>query len=94
VITTPLGFMPRDEVDGNPLEAHISGWEPKEVEKLGYRVKKQGVRILFGNEGVVHRKPYSLLSKIIFMAEPFLNILLNFIQSLADYYIICCKELR
>lgn len=34
---TPLGFMEHPGTDANPLLRHLSGWEPAELEALGYQ---------------------------------------------------------
>ena len=37
VLTTPNGFVNQNEVDANPLQKHLSGWDYKEMTNLGYR---------------------------------------------------------
>ncbi len=38
VVFTPNGFLEQDEFDENPLMAHQSGWETREMKALGFRV--------------------------------------------------------
>src|SRR4051812_16056971 len=38
VLLTPNGFVPQDEYDDNPLQAHRSGWTPDELGALGFQV--------------------------------------------------------
>jgi ubiquinone/menaquinone biosynthesis C-methylase UbiE len=38
VLTTPGGFVAREEREGNVHEVHRSGWIPNELKTLGYRV--------------------------------------------------------
>ena len=38
VIYTPNGFLKQDATPDNPFQKHQSGWLPKELEDLGYRV--------------------------------------------------------
>lgn len=38
IVTTPLGFIPQDEIDGNVFERHISSWTGEEFEERGYSV--------------------------------------------------------
>jgi len=90
VVTTPVGFMPRNEVCGNPYERHVSGWEREEVEKLGYDIRSHGARFIFGNGGIVHLKPFSILSRFTFLIEPFLDLFFHFFP-MGDYYLICNK---
>lgn len=42
VIFTPNGYLPQEEFDDNPLMAHRSGWEAREMKELGFKV--YGVR--------------------------------------------------
>jgi hypothetical protein len=39
VVVTPCGFMPQDDVRGNPYEAHLSGWNPEDFKLQGYDVR-------------------------------------------------------
>jgi len=93
ILTTPLGFLPRGEVDGNPFEAHKSGFHPKQFEVRGYKIKRQGLRLLFGENGIVHQAPHSIVSKSIFALDLMLELLLRMIPRLSDYYIVCYKKL-
>lgn len=38
IITTPNGFISQKEVDNNPLQKHLSGWDYKTMKELGYRI--------------------------------------------------------
>jgi len=92
IITTPMGFLPRGEVGGVTFEVHKSGFVPDEFKSLDYKAKSYGFKILFGSGGVVHRKPYSLLSRCIFAAEPILE-LLNIMCKIGDYQFLAEKRL-
>lgn len=37
IVTSPLGWMPQGELDGNPHQVHVTGWRPEDLEALGYR---------------------------------------------------------
>lgn len=39
IVSTPSGFISQKEVDGNPLQRHLSGWSLKELQDLGYRCR-------------------------------------------------------
>jgi hypothetical protein len=41
VLFTPSGFLPQGNTDLGDLQSHHSGWEPEEMEKLGYCVNGQ-----------------------------------------------------
>lgn len=38
IFFTPCGFLPQGQTEKGDLQTHLSGWEPEEMEKLGYRV--------------------------------------------------------
>lgn len=38
IVSTPNGYMPQSEYDGNPWQVHISGWTASEMRKRGYEV--------------------------------------------------------
>lgn len=39
VISSPNGFVPQKELDGNPLQKHLSGWPKWRMKELGYQSK-------------------------------------------------------
>jgi len=90
VITTPVGYMEYDpivekEIDDNPLQKHLSGWLPKELDKLGYKVRGQGARFIYGEEGLAKKLPflYPVLGLISLLLSPILYVYPN----LATYMI-------
>ena len=65
IITTPNGYLYQDSYDKNPMQAHKSGWDTEELEKLGFRVfGLNGWKKLRGYKGAIKYKP-TLLWKII-----------------------------
>ena len=49
IITTPNGFIPQGEYDGNELQEHKSGWTSRDFKNLGFETRGlQGLKI-FGN---------------------------------------------
>ena len=56
IFFTPSGFLPQGNTESGDLQAHHSGWDPVEMEKLGYRVTGQlGPKRL---RGEYHRLKY------------------------------------
>ncbi len=39
IITSPNGFIPQTEIDGNPMQKHLSGWDLKTMKSLGFTCK-------------------------------------------------------
>lgn len=37
IISSPNGFINQKEIDNNPLQKHLSGWDYKKMEKLGFK---------------------------------------------------------
>jgi hypothetical protein len=37
IISTPNGFLPQSRINNNPWEKHLSGWDLKTINKLGYK---------------------------------------------------------
>jgi SAM-dependent methyltransferase len=95
MVATPCGYMPRDAVDGNPYEKHLSGWTRDEFERMGYVTKSQGVRIFFGPQGVVHRKGWFawFVRKALYLLDIFLEVVLFHIQ-VGKYYFVAAKKIE
>ena len=39
IVSTPNGFVPQVEMDGNPLQKHLSGWTVATMRRMGYRCR-------------------------------------------------------
>lgn len=37
IVSTPNGFIQQKELDGNPMQKHLSGWDLKKMKKLGFK---------------------------------------------------------
>ena len=37
IITSPNGFVPQREIDDNPWQKHLSGWDRNTMKNLGYK---------------------------------------------------------
>ena len=61
IITTPVGFVEFDPIekkeDNNPLQKHLSGWEPEELRQLGFKVYGQGLKLIYGKHGLARLNP-------------------------------------
>lgn len=65
VLLTPNGFIPQDEYDDNPLQAHRSGWAPADLEALGFEVRGiNGLRMLRGEQGAPRFRPARVWGRI------------------------------
>ena len=58
VISTPTGFVPQNEYDGNRYQVHLSGWSYEEMVKMGFRIIGiGGWKILRGERGGIIWRP-------------------------------------
>jgi hypothetical protein len=58
VFFTPSGFLPQHSFENNDLQEHLSGWEAKEMEQLGYKVTGLlGPKALRGEMHVLKGRP-------------------------------------
>ena len=39
IVTSPNGFINQKEVDNNPLQKHLSGWDYKKMRKMGFKIR-------------------------------------------------------
>jgi len=69
VFFTPKGFLPQGQFAEGDLQAHLSGWEPAEMEQRGYKVFGQlGPKKLRG-EGHVLRRPAAFWGMVSFLDQ-------------------------
>jgi hypothetical protein len=58
LILTPSGFLPQRRAAADDLQQHLSGWEPAEMARYGYRVMGfLGPKGLRGEHHALNRKP-------------------------------------
>ncbi len=70
IIFTPNGFVEQDEEDGNPHQAHRSGWTVAEFEARGYRVKGiSGWKPLRGRKAAVRWPPRVLWVRVSLLTQ-------------------------
>ncbi|CAN5678132.1 class I SAM-dependent methyltransferase [soil metagenome] len=48
IVTTPNGYLEQDDLEGNPLQRHLSGWSVGDFARRGYRVQGIGGMRIFG----------------------------------------------
>lgn len=61
IITTPNGYLRQDSYDKNPLQEHKTGWSPKELRNLGFKVYgMNGLKWLAGYRGQIKYRPRHL----------------------------------
>jgi 2-polyprenyl-3-methyl-5-hydroxy-6-metoxy-1,4-benzoquinol methylase len=80
VITTPVGFIEFSPIEDrakmqsltNPLQKHLSGWTPKELESLGFVVRGQGLKLVYGPGGIARKFPslMNFFSILFFVFSP------------------------
>lgn len=98
VIGTPVGFIKYEHTEeinrpdeDNELIQHKSGWGPPELKKLGYQVRGQGLRLIYGESGLARKFPSWLLpffKFVSYLASP-----MSFFSPSIAQVMICKKEL-
>lgn len=70
VLMTPRGYIDQGAYDGNPYQVHHSGWEKKDLEKLGYRVYgMRGLKFLRNDEASIRFSPWLFWGLCSFVSE-------------------------
>ncbi len=62
ILSTPVGRFRHQPADDNVHQEHLSGWQPAEFRRLGYRVRGYGLPLPGGNRGFLARVPEPLQS--------------------------------
>lgn len=89
IIVIPIGKHPQESYDNNKYQEHKSFWEVKEMQSLGYKIKSQGLKVLWGHGNVV--KKYKLFCYVFFiLSNLFYPILL--IKPQWGTYMVCVKD--
>ena len=94
IVTTSLGYFYHPVVDGNPLQLHISGYQPEEFERKGYKTFKFGRKELLGTGGLVHTIKFDPLKKIIFLLNFLLFPFYIISPHLGNYCFVAYKDMR
>lgn len=91
IIISPIGDILQHDTDGNKHQVHVSSWSVEDMEKLGFNVKTQGFRLLWGGENIVAK--YGILSYLFFIVSYIFSPLLLISPNLGTY-MICTKCLK
>jgi len=75
IILTPNGFLTKGDLeDGNPLQAHHSGWHVSDFEKRGYSVVgRRGLKILRGEHAEIRWQPRIFWGLVAYLSQPFVR---------------------
>lgn len=73
IVLTPSGFLVQGHYEDNPHQDHKSGWLPKDLRKIGYRVYGlRSFKFLRGGFASIRFKPWLFWGFIAFITEPML----------------------
>lgn len=90
VVFTPNGFLPQAPADGNPYQAHRSGWSPRDFRELGYEVRGvHGWRHLRGERASLRWRPGRFWGAVSDLTQPFVHRW----PALA-FHLLCVKRVR
>jgi len=83
LISTPIGYVPRDDITSNPYARHLSGWNRTELENMGFKVRGGcGIQGLRDHHGNIRYKPELIWQTISSLTSVFLY----FVPSLSFSY--------
>jgi len=86
IITSPNGFLHQHELDRNPLQKHLSGWDYKKMKRLGFYSRGlAGLKIL-RKENEDHSMADNLLNSIRFRPKIFWFIIASLSQIVIYYF--------
>lgn len=89
IVSTPNGFFPMGEVDGNHFQRHLSGWEVDELRQLGFEVRGlSGAKFLYRKENAVHSLVHEeggLYANMRFKPKFFFYLLNGFFQGIVYF---------
>ena len=89
IVFTPNGFVAQEPYDGNPFQAHRSGWTPAEMRARGYRLYGvHGWKPLRAERGEPRWRPHRLWGLVALWTQP----LVEHRPDLA-YHLLCVKDL-
>ncbi len=94
IISTPIGLTFHPAVDGNDLQLHKSGFMPKDFEDKGYKVIKMGLKEVEGIGGLIDKYNNGLWKRLIYTYILFINQILFFFPSRANYYMVAYKNVN
>lgn len=63
IIGTPNGHYHQESYDGNHLQEHKSHWSVADFQKKGYHVYGQGLKYIYGEEGLLQKYGNNLVIK-------------------------------
>lgn len=99
VIGTTVGFVKYEQNEeinkpeaGNILLRHKSGWTPREFRELGYVVRGQGLRAIYGDNGLAKKSPGMLLP--LFKIVSFVFAPLSYYLPSIAQVMICHKDIN
>lgn len=89
IISTPNGFLPQEERDGNPFQKHKSAWTMNEFKSLGYKVRGTGgIRSI-----TIWKIKCSVLRYLIILFSGLIRLVTYFLPHLGSYTLLCIKQL-
>jgi SAM-dependent methyltransferase len=97
VVAVPVGFIPYEplnvqDLDENPLQKHLTGYNTAEFQQRRYEVWGQGLRIIYGERGLARR--YSGAFRWIFYLLSYIMQFVTFFHPSLAIYMICVKIVR
>ena len=89
VIGVPNGRFDQGAYDFNELQKHLSTWCIKDFHKLGFNVYGQGLKLIYGQDGLLHTSlgHISIIRWLLFFLSYMFSPLVYFHPNLATYIV-------
>jgi hypothetical protein len=89
VLFTPNGFLPQEPYDGNPHQAHLSGWSVEEMRELGFAVVGiNGWRPLRTERAAFRFRPRALCARLSLLTQSLVTL-----RPQHAFQLLCVKDL-
>ncbi|MFA5872181.1 MAG: class I SAM-dependent methyltransferase [Parcubacteria group bacterium] len=102
IVSTPSGFLPQNEYDGNSYQAHLSGWNVEMMKKMNFRCRglsgfkfirySEPVEISQGQEDFM--ASIRLRPRFFWFAAATLSQLITYYFPRRAFEIFCVKEIK
>lgn len=78
IVAVPNGSCHQEEYDSNTHQEHKSSWNSRDLNKMGFRVFGQGLKVIYGSKSYGGGRPASFWQKIVVPLSTFLLPLILF----------------
>lgn len=93
IVSTPIGEYFHPVLDGNKLQTHQSYFFPEELEKMGYKTIKAGIKGFADDNGVINKFKSNFIRMNIYGINLLIDALTLLVQPMANHYFVAYKKI-